>query len=106
MKASASDLFKDKKSSYPASVPRLFVTSHLCELKCIYFIIKVFFLAEVELNSKVRNFDPKNPDAGAHKVIKFFMCDMPTYKEFPPFSTLLIVSNLIVMVTNLVNEYL
>ena len=82
MKASASDLFKDKKSSYPASVPQLFVSSHLCELRCIYYITELFFLAEAELNAKTRNFDPKNPDAGAHKVTKFSYVTRPFTKHF------------------------
>lgn len=32
MKLAASDLFKDKKQAYPASVPQPYITSHLCKL--------------------------------------------------------------------------
>ena len=31
MKLSASDLFKDKKLAYPPSVPKPFITTHLCK---------------------------------------------------------------------------
>ena len=31
LKSAASDMFKDKKACYPDSVPRPFLTTHLCE---------------------------------------------------------------------------
>ena len=78
MKLSASNLFKDKKLAYPSSIPKPFITTHLCKSKNEWLMEGILmvkfddnlylFVAREDMRLKETHFDVKQPQAGAHKV--------------------------------------
>ena len=74
LKLAASELFKDKKLAYPPSVPRPFLTSHLCKspLACMPWCLLHSIpptAARADIRAKEASFNAKVPNIGKEKVI-------------------------------------